>query len=159
MYPWYPRITAAFVVVLLCATILLAGCTAPSASTTPATASATPALPENTPATPAPPATSGMTASSPAGNAGGAPGGPAVAIENFSFVPAAITVPAGTTVTWTNLDTAPHTVTSTGSSAVLDSPTLHKGDTFRYTFQKAGTYPYICTIHPFMTGSVIVTSS
>jgi amicyanin len=81
-----------------------------------------------------------------------------VAIKNLEFTPASITVKSGSTVTWTNMDDVPHTVTSTGQPpAAINSPTLQKGDTFRFTFNQAGTYNYICTIHTFMKGTVTVT--
>jgi amicyanin len=92
-----------------------------------------------------------------------APSGPAVAtqsvhIKEFAFGPESITVKTGTTVTWTNDDQDPHTVTSQGTDGPLKSPTLSKGDTFQYTFTKAGSYDYLCTIHPFMTAKVVVTA-
>jgi plastocyanin len=77
-----------------------------------------------------------------------------VKIDNFSFEPQAITVKAGATITWTNRDDIPHTVTS--SDAVFKSKTLDTDDTFTTTFTKPGTYPYFCSIHPKMTGRVIV---
>ena len=96
----------------------------------------------------------------PAAPAGGAPAAPAgantVAIKNFAFGPAALTVKAGTTVTWTNQDTDPHTVTSQGPGP-LSSPALSNGARYSYTFTTPGTYRYLCTIHPFMTGTVTVT--
>jgi len=79
-----------------------------------------------------------------------------VAIQNFAFSPATITVKIGTTVTWTNEDSDPHTVTSKDGSG-LDSPTLDKGATYQHTFTKPGHYSYLCTIHPFMLGTVMVT--
>jgi plastocyanin len=93
----------------------------------------------------------------------GAPSGPAVAtqsvkINQFAFGPQSITVKVGTTVTWTNGDQDSHTVTSQGNSGPLKSATLGNGDTYKYTFTKAGTYEYLCTIHPFMTGTVVVTA-
>jgi plastocyanin/uncharacterized membrane protein YozB (DUF420 family) len=80
-----------------------------------------------------------------------------VEIENFLFVPDAVTVPAGTTVVWTNLDSAPHTVTST--SGIFDSGVMDEGVSFSYTFQDPGTYDYYCLIHPYMKAKVIVTPS
>ena len=79
----------------------------------------------------------------------------AVTIENFAFSPATLHVAPGTTVTWTNKDSAPHTVSSL-SGAWTDSGTLSDGKTFSYTFTKAGTYQYHCAIHATMTGSVTV---
>jgi plastocyanin len=78
-----------------------------------------------------------------------------VAIENFAFVPATITVKAGSTVTWTNKDQDPHTATSQAKK--FSSPTLNRGDVYRFRFTKPGRYPYLCTIHPFMTATVVVT--
>jgi plastocyanin len=77
-----------------------------------------------------------------------------VKIDNFSFGPAALTVPVGTTITWTNRDDIPHTVVST--DGVFKSKVLDTDEKFSFTFSKAGTYPYFCSIHPKMTGKVIV---
>jgi plastocyanin len=77
-----------------------------------------------------------------------------VKIVNFAFAPASMQVPAGTQVTWTNLDTAPHTVTFTESKS--GSSTLQQGQTFSYTFKTPGTYAYYCAVHPYMTATVIV---
>jgi len=77
-----------------------------------------------------------------------------VKIDNFSFGPAALTVPVGTTVTWTNRDDIPHTVVST--DGVFKSKVLDTDEKFSFTFSKAGTFPYFCSIHPKMTGKVIV---
>lgn len=80
-----------------------------------------------------------------------------VEIKSFAFVPDTVTVPRGTTVTWTQLDDAPHTVTSVNGN-ILDSPRLNKGGTYSHTFNEAGTFEYRCTIHPSMPhGKVIVT--
>jgi amicyanin len=80
-----------------------------------------------------------------------------VTIKNFAFRPASITVKVGTTVTWTNGDADPHNVISRGSRGPLRSPTLHRGNTYKHTFTKTGRYAYLCTIHPYMTGTVVVT--
>jgi len=77
-----------------------------------------------------------------------------VKIDNFSFGPGTLTVPAGTTVTWTNRDDIPHTVVST--DGVFKSKVLDTDEKFSFTFSKPGTYPYFCSIHPKMTGKVIV---
>jgi plastocyanin len=77
-----------------------------------------------------------------------------VKIDNFSFGPAAITVTAGTTVTWTNHDDIPHTVVS--DDRLFKSKVLDTDDKFSYTFNKPGTYPYFCSVHPKMTGKVVV---
>jgi plastocyanin len=80
-----------------------------------------------------------------------------VTIQNYAFSPASLTIPAGTTVVWTNKDTAPHTVTVSSGPATFSSPNLQQGDTFTYTFTKPGTYSYYCAVHPNMTASVTVT--
>jgi len=77
-----------------------------------------------------------------------------VKIDNFSFGPVALTVAVGTTVTWTNRDDIPHTVVSTDK--VFKSKVLDTDEKFSYTFDKAGTYPYFCSIHPKMTGKIVV---
>ena len=77
-----------------------------------------------------------------------------VDIDNFAFTPAALTVTAGTTVTWKNEDDSPHRIgdkNGTFKSAALDTD-----DTFSHTFAAPGEYPYICTIHPYMVGKIIV---
>jgi plastocyanin len=100
----------------------------------------------------------GMTTSSPAGGGSAAPArGTTVAIKNFAFAPGTLTVKTGTTVTWTNQDTDAHTVTSQKSGGPLRSPALGTGKSYSYTFTKAGSYAYLCTIHPFMTATVTVT--
>jgi plastocyanin len=78
----------------------------------------------------------------------------AVKIDNFVFGPQTLTVPVGTTVTWTNSDDIPHTSVST--EGVFKSKVLDTDEKFSYTFSKAGTYPYYCTIHPKMTGKIVV---
>jgi len=87
-------------------------------------------------------------------NAQQAPATMEVKIDNFSFGPVAITVPVGTTVTWTNRDDIPHTVVS--DDKIFKSKVLDTDEKFSYTFTKAGTYPYFCSVHPKMTGKVIV---
>ncbi|HUC55162.1 MAG TPA: cupredoxin family copper-binding protein [Candidatus Cybelea sp.] len=77
-----------------------------------------------------------------------------VKIDNFSFGPAELRVPVGTAVTWTNRDDIPHTVVSTDGA--FKSKVLDTDEKFTFTFSKAGTYPYFCSIHPKMTGKVIV---
>ena len=80
-----------------------------------------------------------------------------VEIKGFAFNPGAITVTKGTTITWTNEDSAPHTVTTINAPVAFDSGRMSKGDTFSQTFDTAGTYEYYCSIHPNMKGKVIVT--
>jgi plastocyanin len=78
----------------------------------------------------------------------------AVKIDNFVFGPQTITVPVGATVTWTNSDDIPHTAVST--DGVFKSKVMDTDEKFSYTFTKAGTYSYYCSIHPKMTGTVVV---
>ncbi|HET7021476.1 MAG TPA: cupredoxin family copper-binding protein [Xanthobacteraceae bacterium] len=77
-----------------------------------------------------------------------------VEIDQFAFVPQRITVKAGTTVTWINEDDAPHTVAS--SNKLFKSKALDTGDKFSFTFTTPGTYAYFCSVHPHMTGTVVV---
>ena len=77
-----------------------------------------------------------------------------VTIENFTFKPATITVPVGTTVTWTNRDDMPHTVVAEDRS--FRSNALDTDETFSHTFNSAGTFVYFCSIHTSMVGKVIV---
>ena len=77
-----------------------------------------------------------------------------VKIDNFSFSPAALTVKAGTQITWTNGDDIPHTVVSNGHN--FKSKVLGTGEKFTFTAGKPGTYSYSCSIHPNMTGKVVV---
>jgi plastocyanin len=77
-----------------------------------------------------------------------------VKIDNFSFGPGTLTVPVGTTVTWTNRDDIPHTAVST--EGAFKSKVMDTDEKFSYTFTKAGTFPYFCSIHPKMTGKVVV---
>ena len=97
-----------------------------------------------------------LLAGSPSVAAGDRPstGNAEVKIDNFSFGPQDLTVPAGTTVTWTNRDDIPHTVVST--DGVFKSKVRDTDEKFSYTFTKAGTYPYYCSVHPKMTGKVVV---
>jgi plastocyanin len=79
-----------------------------------------------------------------------------VSIEGFAFVPDPIIIPPGTKVRWTNNDSVSHTVTS-NPAGLFDSGPLEPGDDFDFRFEEPGTYTYSCTIHPSMTGTVIVT--
>jgi plastocyanin len=78
----------------------------------------------------------------------------AVKIDNFSFTPPTLTVVAGTTVTWTNRDDIPHTVVS--SDGLFKSKVRDTDETFTFTFAKAGTYGYFCSLHPKMIGKIVV---
>jgi plastocyanin len=77
-----------------------------------------------------------------------------VKIDNFSFTPATLTVTVGTTVTWTNRDDIPHTVVS--NDGVFKSKVRDTDEKFSFTFTKAGTYAYFCSVHPKMTGKIVV---
>lgn len=79
-----------------------------------------------------------------------------VTIQNFAFSPNSITVVIGVnnSVTWTNMDSTAHTVTADGGA--FNSGSLSTGQTFSFTFTTAGSYTYHCSIHPYMTGTVIV---
>lgn len=81
--------------------------------------------------------------------------GDQVTIDGFAFQPASLTVTAGTTVTWTNRDEEPHTVAASDGS--FHSPGMGTGATFTHTFAAAGTFDYVCSIHPMMRGTVVVT--
>jgi len=78
-----------------------------------------------------------------------------VSISDFKFNPATLTVPVGTTVTWTNQDEEPHTLAAKDGS--FHSPGIDTHGTYSFTFSTPGSYDYICSIHPFMTGTVVVT--
>jgi plastocyanin len=78
-----------------------------------------------------------------------------VAIDNFSFSPNTLTLSVGGTVTWTNHDNVPHVVSS-ADNQFKKSPLLKTGQSFSHTFATTGTYSYFCSIHPRMTGKIIV---
>jgi plastocyanin len=80
--------------------------------------------------------------------------GAQVVMKGFAFSPASITIKAGESVTWTNQDGSTHTVTA--DNGEFDSGNVAAGATFSFTFAKAGTYPYHCTIHSSMKGTVVV---
>jgi len=153
--------------------ILIAGCTT-SPSGTPPTTTQTPVVPGipatllttpptttapvtlTTAATTPPVTTATPTETTPAG----AP--VAVTIQNFAFGPPAVTVPKGTTVTWTNQDPTTHTIVSDatsqkGAGQVFMSNPLGRGQSFSFTFTESGTFPYHCGIHPSMMGTITVT--
>jgi plastocyanin len=80
--------------------------------------------------------------------------GNTVVIKNFDFSPMAITVTAGSTVTWKNLDGEPHTVVS--ADGAFRSHALDQNDSFTFKFTKPGTYKYVCSIHPKMVATITV---
>lgn len=77
-----------------------------------------------------------------------------VRVDNFSFGPETLTVPANSTVTWVNKDDVPHVIAST--DGLFKSKALDTDDKFSFTFNKAGTYSYYCSIHPKMVGKIVV---
>jgi plastocyanin len=95
-----------------------------------------------------------LATSLPGGPAGGKTSPDTVKIDNFNFTPQTLTVRAGTTVLWVNQDDVPHTVTSNDKK--FKSRVLDTDERFSYTFSVPGTYNYYCSVHPHMTGKVIV---
>lgn len=83
-----------------------------------------------------------------------ATGGAKVSISGFAFNPATITIKAGESVTWTNADSVDHRPVA--DNGEFTGPTMANGQSYSFTFTKAGTYKYHCTIHPSMTGTVVV---
>lgn len=77
-------------------------------------------------------------------------------MQNFAYQPTNIQVKVGTTVTWTNQDNVPHSVTF--KNGMKDSGLLSQGQSFSYTFNTSGTYQYYCTVHPYMVATVTVVS-
>jgi plastocyanin len=80
--------------------------------------------------------------------------GTEVRIDNFAFVPDTLTVPVNATVTWVNKDDIPHVIAS--NDGVFKSKAMDTDQKYSYTFTKAGTYPYYCSIHPKMVGKILV---
>ena len=78
----------------------------------------------------------------------------AIPIDNFKFGIVSIEAAVGTTVTWTNKDDVPHTVVS--ATKLFKSPPLDTGEAFSYTFKEAGTFEYYCSMHPRMTGKIVI---
>ncbi len=88
-----------------------------------------------------------------------APAADTVIIKGFAFSPSTLTVKAGTTVTWTNQDSVPHSVVAdTGAPVTFASGTVSSGGSYTFTFAQAGSYPYHCSIHPSMKGMIVVQS-
>lgn len=113
--------------------------------------------PDSHPHHPAEAAAAASSPSAPVSEADAVPAD-AVTIKDFVFIPAVVRVRSGTTVTWTNADTEPHTVAVRGPGA-FTSPVLQRGDRFTHTFTTPATVAYICSIHPYMKGGVIVSSA
>lgn len=152
-----------------------AGCAAdkapaePAQTSSPVESSPQATLPESQPTEPAPqtsaPASVTPKPSTPAPAA--TPAAPApvlvttqpetreIVIAGFAFSPASVTVKTGTTVKWTNNDSAPHSIASSDGK-FTGSSVFSKGNSYQFTFDKPGTYNYICGIHPSMSGQIIV---
>jgi plastocyanin len=79
-----------------------------------------------------------------------------IEIRNFEFQPATVTISAGDTVQWKNEDSAPHTATADPTQSGFDSGTIKSGASWSYVASAKGTYNYICTIHPYMKGTLVV---
>ena len=84
----------------------------------------------------------------------GEPSASVVVAKEFMFSPATLTVAAGTTVTWSNRDEEPHTVVS--ETGLFRSAALDTNESFSFRFDQPGTYRFVCSIHPQMTGTIIV---
>ena len=138
-------------------TVVVAGCSSSPPAAQPSVtfgsgAGATPGMPgmSGMPSMPSAPAGTASATGSPAAVAGDQ-----VSIDNFAFAPATLTVKAGSTVTWTNHDEEPHTVAASDGS--FHSPGMGTGATYSHTFPTAGKFDYLCSIHPSMHGTVVVT--
>jgi plastocyanin len=77
-------------------------------------------------------------------------------IKNFAFVPATLTVAAGTAVTWVNQDEEPHNIVDLAKPHVFRSPGIDGGEKYTFVFDKPGTYEYVCSVHPHMHGTIVV---
>jgi plastocyanin len=132
--------------------LFLAGCGGSSSSVN------TSVPPTDTTAPTSPPATVAPT-TAPASPTAVSGTSAAVTIQGFAFSPQVITVKEGTTITWTDMDSTAHTVTSVSGPTSFNSGDLTpSGGTFQFKFSEAGTYNYHCMIHPSMTATVIVVS-
>jgi plastocyanin len=161
---WKRRWWAAATVAAAAGTVALAGCgsgggSSASATLSPASGHQLPgfagtASPSMLP-TAMPTGMTGMPSSAPASQAAAPPvATDSVTIHNFAFGPQVITVKVGATVHWMNRDSEAHTVTS--DTGAFGSSALQPGTGYTHTFTKPGTYAYHCSIHPFMTGKVVV---
>jgi len=138
-------------VVIAGATVMIAGCTSsssPSPSSVASTATSPSPSSVNSTATSPSPSSVASTATSTASQ-------DSVAIRNYAFNPSTLTIRKGATVTWTNYDSVQHTVTS--NSGVFSSPLLSTGNTYTYQFNSTGSFSYHCSIHTYMTGTIVVT--
>ena len=139
------------------AVMVLAGCSSPPSATSPSvtfgSGATTPGMPgmSGMPSMPDVPAGTTASVTAPAAPVAG----DAVSIDSFAFVPATLTVRAGNTVTWTNHDEEPHTVVANDGS--FHSPGMGSQATYSHMFPTAGKFDYVCSIHPFMHATVVVT--
>ena len=140
--------------IALLAVMLLAGCSSAPPATSPSVTFGSGATTPGMSGMPAMPNMPAGTSASVTASASPVTGD-AVNIDNFAFVPATLTVAAGSTVTWTNRDEEPHTVVANDGS--FHSPGMGSQATFSDRFATAGTFDYICSIHPFMHATVVVT--
>lgn len=142
---WTGLVSGVFIVLV----VVLAGCGSTSSQAANTSPTAT-AVPPTAASTTAPTATTAST--------GGQNAVSIVGSGVFSFAPPTLTVKVGTTVKWTNTTLAPHTATSdSGSAQAWDSSDIEPGGTFSFTFTKAGTFAYHCSVHPSMHGTIVVT--
>ena len=139
------RVKATRSFVALAAVLTLAACAGGPAAATPAAPAAHPRPPAS------------AAAAAPAGTPEPAVATKAVSMSGDAYHPAVITVKVGDAVTWTQQDRDPHDVLMT-DPAGLRSPILVKGETYTHTFTAPGSYSYICSVHPYMRGKVIVTA-
>ena len=148
-----------FVSLFVLAALVLAACTSP-ATPTKASDMPTESMEETLMATETMTAMATETPSmetkapSPESTSDDSPDGMEVEIEDFAYVANMLTVKVGTTVTWTNKDTARHTVSS--DTGVFESGLFGKGESFSYTFTEVGVFPYYCAPHPYMKGTITV---
>lgn len=128
--------------------VLLAGCSSSRPVSQPSVTFGMPSMPGMSATPSAPGGTAAPTASAPVA-------GDQVSIDNFAFAPTTLTIHVGGTVTWTNRDEEPHTVAANDGS--FHSPGMGTGASYSHTFSTAGTFNYVCSIHPSMHGTVVVT--
>ncbi len=146
-------------VALIVAPLVAAGCTSPtSPSPSPSTAASTAASSATVAASTAVASPSAAALPSPTASPTASQLSYTVTIPNtaapYSFQPVTMTVPRGASVTWRNEASAPHQIVS--NTGVFSGPVINSGQTYTYQFNQAGTYPYHCAIHTYMTGTIIV---
>ncbi|HUO72521.1 MAG TPA: plastocyanin/azurin family copper-binding protein [Solirubrobacteraceae bacterium] len=140
--------------VLLVSLLALAGCGSSSSSSSTASSTTSSAPAASSSAT----QPSGGAAATTQASGGAAPSGSAIAvtIKNLAFDPKTVHAKVGQTIVWTNEDGPPHNVTWTGGPKFTSSSTLNTNDKFSLKLTQAGTITYICSIHPFMKASIVV---